>query len=185
MDFNDHSKLVGLHSFLSASNYHWTNYTQDQLVERYRTSQAATRGTALHALANDLITLGVRLPKTKSTMNAYVNDAIGFKMIPEQVLFYSPNCFGTADTISFRNGKLRIHDLKTGVIPGKVRQLEVYTAMFCLEYDFKPSEIDIELRIYQSDEIVFHIPELDTLVRIMDQIVTFDKIIEKLKESEG
>lgn len=183
MIFNNHSNLVGAHAFLSASGYHWTNYDEDKLVERYSTAQMAARGTQLHALAAQLILMGVKLPRNNQTLNTYVNDAIGYKMIPEQVLYYSMNCFGTCDAISFRNGKLRIHDLKTGITPGHMRQLEVYTAMFCLEYKFKPHQLDIELRIYQTDEILIHIPELDNIVRLMDKIKTFDKKIESMKEA--
>jgi hypothetical protein len=114
----------------------------------------------------------------------YVNDAIGFKMIPEQVLFYSENCFGTADSISFRNRLLRIHDLKTGVIPAHMEQLEIYAALFCLEYKIKPADIDIELRIYQHDEILYHTPTAEDIVPIIDKIITFDKVITKLKLEE-
>jgi len=114
----------------------------------------------------------------------YVNDAIGFKMTPEQVLYYSDNCFGTADSISFRNNILRIHDLKTGITPGHMEQLEIYTALFCLEYKYKPSEIDIELRIYQSDEIIVHKPTADIILPIIDKIITFDKLINKIKAEE-
>ena len=115
----------------------------------------------------------------------YVNDAIGYKMVPEQVLYYSDNCFGTADAISFRGNLLRIHDLKTGVIPAHMEQLEIYAALFCLEYKFKPSDIEIELRIYQSDEILYHKPTSEDIVPIMDKIITFDKIIGNIKEQEG
>ena len=111
----------------------------------------------------------------------YVNDAIGFKMQPEQVLYYSDNCFGTADAFIFRNYLLRIHDLKTGVTPAHMEQLEIYAALFCLEYNKKPGEIEMELRIYQNNEIVVHHPTADDILPIMDKIVTFDKIIEKLK----
>lgn len=183
MKFNEHSRLVGEHAFLSASNYHWINYDEEKLAERYRTSQLAARGTQLHELAAQLIRMGIKMPRNQQTFNAYVNDAIGYKMVPEQVLFYSVNCFGTPDTISFRNGKLRIHDLKTGTTKASVRQPEVYAALFCLEYKFKPHQLDIELRLYQSDEIVIHVPELDDIVRIMDRIRTFDKMIESFKEA--
>ena len=30
----------------------------------------------------------------------YVNDGVGFKLTPEQILYYSPYCYGTADAIS-------------------------------------------------------------------------------------
>ena len=128
------------------------------------------------------IKLGQKLPKSQKTLNMYVNDAIGYKMTPEQVLYYSDNCFGTADSIAFRNGLLRIHDLKTGVTPAHMEQLEIYVALFCLEYKIKPSDIDIELRLYQSDEILVHKPMADEIVPIIDKIITFDKIINRLKE---
>ena len=112
----------------------------------------------------------------------YVNDAIGFKMEPEQVLYYSPNCFGTADAICFRKNKLRIHDLKTGVVPASMYQLMVYAALFCLEYDYKPGEIETELRIYQGNDIVIHKAQADDILPIMDRIVIFDKTINKLQE---
>lgn len=105
-------------------------------------------------------------------------------MTPEQILFYSENCFGTADAICFRNNLLRIHDLKTGLIPAHMEQLEIYAALFCLEYKFKPSEIDMELRIYQHDEILVHNPTAEDIVPIMDKIITSDKVINKLKERE-
>ena len=50
------------------------------------------------------------------------------KMTPEQILYYSDNCFGTADAILFRNNFLRIHDLKTGKIPAHMEQLEIYAS---------------------------------------------------------
>ena len=84
----------------------------------------------------------------------YVNDAIGFKLRPEQILYYSPNCFGTADAIDLRGDLLRIHDLKTGKVPAHIEQLMIYAALFCLEYGIKPSDIDTELRIYQGDDIL-------------------------------
>ena len=181
MDFNDHSKLSGMHAFLSASNYHWVNYTDEKLIDVFRNSQMAALGTKYHNFARDAINLGVKLPRSAKTLNAYINDAIGYRMTPEQVLFYSSNCFGTADTISFRNNFLRIHVLKTGVSPVSMTQLEVYVALFCLEYGFRPGEIDVELRIYQSDEIIVHVPETERIVYIIDRIVAFDKLIESLK----
>jgi hypothetical protein len=160
------------------------NYDAEKLVEVFRNSQAARRGTELHAFAHRAIQLGIKLPRSSKTLNMYVNDALGFHMSTEQVLFYSYNCYGTADAISFTKGLLRIHDLKTGVIPGSIHQLEVYAALYCLEYGVKPGEIEIELRIYQSDEIVIAIPDVDTIAHLMSKIIVFDKIIEKLK-TEG
>lgn len=181
MNFNKHYSLEGKHAFLGASKYHWINYDADKLVDSYTKFQATLNGTILHDFACQCITLGQKLPKSQKTLNMYVNDAIGFKMKPEQVLYYSDNCFGTADAIIFRNNLLRIHDLKTGVTRAHIEQLEIYAALFCLEYNKKPSDIDMELRIYQNNEIIVHNPTVEDILPIMDKIITFDKIIDKMK----
>lgn len=181
MLFNTHSQLAGRHAFLSASKYHWTNYDEDKLDHTYLKHLAIQRGTELHAFAYSAIRLGVKLPRNQKTLNMYVNDAIGFRMTPEQPLYYSDNCFGTADTIAFRRGVLRIHDLKTGVTAVSARQLEVYAALFCLEYRMKPFEIQTELRIYQNDEIQIYEADADVIMHIIDKIITFDKRIEAIK----
>jgi len=181
MNFNTHFDLAGRHAFLSASKYHWSNYDDEKLDATYRTALAAMKGTQLHEFASEAIKLGIKLPRSRKTINLYVNDAIGFRMKPEQVLYYSDNAFGTADAIAFRNNMLRIHDLKTGVTPTSMRQLEIYVAFFCLEYGYKPAALDIELRIYQNDDVVISVPDVDTLTHIMDRIVTFDKRIDDLK----
>lgn len=185
MNFVRHSNLEGQHAFLGASKFHWINYSEDKLIESYTNHQAKLRGTVLHDFAAQCIRLGQKLPKSQKTLNMYVNDAIGYKMSPEVVLFYSENCFGTADSISFRNNLLRIHDLKSGVVPAHMEQLMIYAALFCLEYRVKPSEIDIELRLYQNDEVLYHNATAEDIVPIMDKIVTFDKMINHLKEQEG
>lgn len=181
MDFNPHFELKDRHAYMSASKYHWVGYDDEKFDDTFRKALAKQRGTQLHNLARDLIELGVKLPRTQQTMNMYVNDALGYRMKPEQTLFYSYNCFGTADAISFRRGMLRIHDLKTGEIPANMKQLEIYTALFCHEYHMKPSEIEIELRIYQNDEVIPHVPEVDEILHIMERIVTFDKRVDELK----
>lgn len=181
MIFNRHFNLEGQHAFLGASNYHWVNYDEDRVIERYSKAMAAKRGTELHEFAAQCIRLGQKLPDIPKTLNMYVNDAIGFKMTPEQILYYSYNCFGTADAISFRNGLLRIHDLKTGHIAAHFEQLEIYAALFCLEYNKKPSDIEIELRLYQADDVGIFRPTIEDILPIMDKIVTFDKAINKLK----
>ncbi len=186
MNFNRHSNFEGQHAFLGASKYHWLNYDEAKLVESYSRAMAAQKGTELHDFAAQCIRLGQKLPKSQKTLNMYVNDAVGFKMTPEQVLYYSDNCFGTSDAIAFRNKLLRIHDLKTGVVvPAHMEQLEIYAALFCLEYNVKPGEIDIELRIYQNNEILYSNPTAEDIAPIMDKIITFDKIIDKIKEQAG
>lgn len=181
MNFNTHSKLEGKHAFLGASKYHWINYSDDKLVETFNKSVAAARGTKLHELAKDLILNRIRLPKSKKTLNAYVNDAIGFGMIPEQILYYSDNCFGTADAILFKNDYLRIHDLKTGSSAASMSQLEIYAALFCLEYDVRPNKIGMEFRIYQNDDVVINDGDSQNVEAIMEKIIHFDNIIESLK----
>ena len=184
MNFNKHSDLEGLHAFLGASKYHWINYDEEKLTNSYLNFLATMRGTQLHDFAAQCIRLGQKLPKSKKTLNLYVNDAIGFKMTPEQPLLYSENAFGTADAISFKNDQLRIHDLKTGVTPASMHQLEIYAALFCLEYKIKPADINMELRIYQNDEVLIHYPTVEDIVPIIDKIIIFDKRIKQIKEEE-
>ena len=185
MNFNKHLNLVGQHAFLGASKYHWINYSADKIATSYSNFLAAQRGTELHEFAAQCIRLGQKLPKSKKTLNMYVNDGIGYRMEPEQILYYSENCFGTADTISFRKNVLRIHDYKSGLVPAHMEQLYIYAALFCLEYKIKPGEIDIETRLYQFDDIVIDNPRADIILPIMDKIIVFDKIINKIKEQES
>lgn len=185
MNFNRHSNLEGQHAFLGASKYHWINYSEEKVADAYSNHLASMRGTILHDFASQCIRLGQKLPKSGKTLNRYVNDAIGFKMTPEQVLCYSLNCFGTADAISFKDGLLRIHDLKTGVLPTHFEQLMIYAALFCLEYSVDPADILIELRIYQNDDVQVCEPAPDVIGAIMKKIIAFDKIIERIKEQEG
>ena len=184
MNFNDHSELEGLHAFLSASKYHWINYDEEKLYSAYANYRAAEQGTILHDFAKQCILLGQRLDDIPKTLNMYVNDAIGFKMNPEQVLYYSPYCFGTADTISFKHNMLRIHDLKTGKGATHFEQLMVYTAIFCLEYDVDISDIEVELRIYQNNKVRVFAPEITDIVPIMDKIVTSSRLIEEWENSD-
>jgi hypothetical protein len=180
--FNDHSDLSGLHAFLSASSSAWVNYHDDKLDQVYVARLAAARGTELHEFAANAIRLGIKLPSSKKTLNMYINDAIGFRMTPEQALYYSPNAFGTADAIGFRRNKLRIYDLKTGVIEKDQRQLEVYAAYFCLEYKFKPHDLEMDLRIYQNDEIRQYDGDPESVTYIMEKIKAFDQRINAIRE---
>lgn len=182
MIFVKHSNLEGLHAPFSPSQSSWLRYDDKKAVEVYSNRKAAEQGTKLHAWAKQTIDLGIKQPRSKKTLYAYVNDAIGFKMDTEVVLLYSERFFGTADAISFRNNMLRIHDLKTGKTPVHMEQLEIYAALFCLEYKIKPGDIEIELRIYQNDEVIYHNPTAEDILPIMDKIVHLDKLLMKMEE---
>lgn len=185
MNFNSRSELGARHAFLSPSSYHWINYDDQKLVARYHAHRAAKRGTDLHELAHLAIKLGVRMPRSKDTIAMYVNDGIKWGMSVEVCLYYSVNCFGHADSISFVQTVLRISDLKTGITSTSVHQLEVYAALFCLEYGRDPYELDgIELRIYQNDEVRLFHGDPHVIAGIMDKIVEFDARIEQLREED-
>ena len=186
MQWNNHWNLAGKHAIFGASKSSWLKYDDNKMIEFFNNSKACERGTKLHAWAKETIDLGLKQAKTKSTLNAYINDAIGFGMDTEVLLYYSDNFFGTADAISFKmNPKtkrniLRIHDLKTGTTKVHMEQLEIYAALFCLEYHVKPGEIDIELRIYQNNEVVVFNPTAEDIAPIMDKIIHFNNILENL-----
>lgn len=188
MNFNKRLNLEGLHAPFSPSQSAWLRYDDEKALEVYSNKKAAEMGTRLHAWAKETIDLGIKQPRSNKTLYTYVNDAIGFRMSTEVVLFYSERFFGTADAISFRNNTLRIHDLKTGKV-GKIEshleQLEIYAALFCLEYKVKPGEIDIELRVYKNDEVVCHNPTAEDILPIMDKIVHLDKLLESIEREEG
>ena len=184
MIFAKHLNLEGLHAPFSPSQPSWLRYDDNKALDVYSNKKAAEMGTRYHAWAKETIDLGMKQPRSKKTIYAYINDAIGFKMDTEVVLYYSDRFFGTADSISFRNGMLRIHNLKTGKTTVHMEQLEIYAALFCLEYKVKPSDIDMELRIYQNDEIIVHKPTADDILPIMDKIVHLNKILEKAEYEE-
>ena len=188
MNFNRHSNLSGLHATFSPSQSSWLRYDDEKALEVFRNKKAAEMGSRLHDWAKQTIDLGIKQPRSGKTLYAYVNDAIGFKMETEVVLFYSENFYGTADAISFRNNFLRIHDLKTGKV-GKteshMEQLEVYAALFCLEYKINPSEIEMELRVYKNDEVVCHTPAAEDIIEIMNKIIHLNKLLDDVKRKEG
>ncbi len=188
--FNSYPQLEGKHAMFSASQSAWLRYDDDQLVDRLITRNAAQHGTRMHAWAAETILLGLKQLDNTQTINMYVNDAIGYRMTPEQVLVASFYIFGTADCISFRkepnhdNGILRVHDLKTGKGAVKFDQLMVYAAMFCIEYKFSPFQIDIELRIYQNDAMETLVPDPLEISQIMEHIKHVDELILK-SQMEG
>ena len=189
MKFNAHYNLKGLHAPFSPSQSSWLRYDDSKARDYYFNKKATEMGTRLHEWAKETIDLGIKQPRSKKTLYAYVNDAIGYRMDTEVILYYSDNFFGTADAISFREGNerpiLRIHDLKTGKvgkIESHIEQLEIYAALFCLEYKVKPIEIDIELRVYKCDEVIYHNPEPEDIMAIIDQIIRLDKVINKINE---
>ena len=206
MNWNQHRNLEGSHAFLSASKYNWLSKTNEEIVQSYTNSFAQAIGTLSHAFAADYIRFREKLKKGDSrtlkmdlmrkgipeyaidiraffpTVMRYVNDSIDFMMDPEVLLYYSDLCFGTADSIQMSNGVLRIHDLKTGTTVAKIDQLKIYAALFYLEYGQKPERLRTELRIYQSDDIIVHEPEVDEIREVMDTIVEKDRVLQKLKE---
>ena len=210
MVFEKHSELKDTHALLSPSQHSWINYTEEKLRERYFSAQAAERGTRLHAFAHEAIELTRLQPRNKDSLNMFVNDAISYKMASEQPLFYSWNCYGTADAISYRRNTLRIHDLKTGVTQAHFEQLRIYAALFCLEYqraiedmrrkglsdpyiakclDITPKELhcdplqmnEIILRIYQFNAVREEIADPQEIKALMDIIVASDSVIRELK----
>ena len=186
----------------------------DVIFQRYKAQYASTIGTLLHEYAEKRIRYGAKMETTvaakkqaKSDIRimllesgipmsvididsqfenlvSYINDGVGFRMDPEVILWYSDNFFGTTDAIYFRDKELRIHDYKSGKIPAHMEQLEIYAALFCLEYSHKPSDIQINLRLYQGDEIIEHTPDPKDIGDIMKTIVDIDKMINKWKAGD-
>lgn len=192
MQWNNHYALKDTHAFLSPSQYSWVNYDEPKLEERVNNQKLVQRGTELHKYAEIAISNKINQTKNRKTINEYINDAIGFRMTPEVTLYYSKWIYGTADAISFRKEPkvskdakvLRIHDLKTGVHPAKLTQLEIYAALFCLEYHVLPADIITILRIYQFDEVYEEECTSEIIVPIMDKIKRFSKIIDEMMEGE-
>lgn len=185
MQWKSHTKDIveGSHAFLSPSDYHWLRYNEDKVIEVYKNRLAAMRGTMIHDFAARCIKLRQKLPRTGQTLNMYVNDSIGFHMTPEQKLYYSPYCYGTADAIGFQDNILRIHDLKTGVSEASFDQLLIYAALFCLDYDIQPASLKkCEARIYQNDNVRTMLFETDDIVPVVDKIIFLSKLISELKE---
>ena len=211
MQWNDHKQLEGKHAFLGASNFHWINWNDQIFENRYYSQFSTTIGTAIHALAHDCILNRTKLNKHDRHLieitlyhayipkDAYdpddilinlipfVNDAIGYHMSSEILLYYNNYCFGTCDAISFSQKEriLRIHDLKTGTTTAHMEQLLIYAALFCLEYHKNPHQFKTELRIYQNFNIVVEEPDANDIETFMNLIQERSQTIMSYLEREG
>lgn len=211
MQWNDHHQLEGKHAFLGASNFHWINWNDETFENRYYGQFSTQIGTAIHALAHDCIVSRTKLTKHDThliditlyhayipkdaydpnlilnNLMPFVNDALGFHMSSEILLYYNAYCFGTSDAISFdeKNKILRIHDLKTGTTPTHMEQLLIYAALFCLEYHKNPHQFKTELRIYQNFDVLIANPEPEEIEHYMDLIQNRSKLIMSYLEREG
>lgn len=207
MNFNRHSEFEGKHAVFAASQPSWLNYDLETMLNRYKSSFSEKIGTIIHDYAHECIKYGIKSSNTAAcrralclellrkgipdfainedqwflTFNEFVNDAIGYRMESEKVLLYSDRFFGTADAISFYKNKLQVHDLKTGVRHANIDQLKIYASYFCLEYGVNPKDIDIILRIYQANDIIELVPEVDEITEIMNKVISFDKELSAMR----
>lgn len=186
MNFTKHSELEGKHAFLSPSNYHWVNYDKEKAKRAYRNTLRKLEGTELHRIACDCIKH--RIYVNNEVIGAYVRDVIDYNLTPEQILYYSPLCYGTADAIGFETETLTLYvfDLKTGEQKANMMQLRIYAALFFLEYGlrlgYKPGDCTTELRIYQnSREVEREKADPDEINQIMIQIVDLDQAISEVR----
>lgn len=183
MNWKTYSALTNTHAFLSPSRHHWINYSDEKLIESFKNHQRIALGTRLHKLAAELISLARLQPQNAESFNAFVNDAIGYGMTPEVLLYYSPRCYGTTDAIKYEDGSLRIHDLKTGKTPGSMKQLLIYAALFCLDYEIDPLDLKtVFLRIYQNEEVIELNPRPPDIFEITKRIISADKILQEAEE---
>lgn len=61
----------------------------------------------------------------------------------------------------------------------------IYAALFLLCYPEIPLKMvkKIELRIYQNNEVLIEMPEIDEILPVMDRIQRCSKILEELEEN--
>lgn len=206
--WKEYKELEGLHAPLSPSKAKtWRNYDEERLVKNYISSWAPEVGTIVHEFAEKCINYRIKLNSRNASLLTfwmadhnipynvydfdllysnlinYVNDGIGFRMRTEQHLVHSLECHGTADAISFYDNTLRIHDLKTGVTPVHMEQLETYAALFCLDYGYNPTDINYILRIYQCGEVIEYIPNPIDILECSKDIVNKCNLLNSFKES--
>lgn len=211
MQWHDHSEIEGLHAFLSPSKKTWISYDFEKLEAAYANSWATTIGTVLHAFAEKRILRKKRITnKSKESVEdfmyengipeklidieqyfenlaAFVNDAIGFRMRPEQGLKISDDCFGHADAISYDERKkiLRISDYKSGKTEPSMDQLLIYAALFFVEYSkelgIRLSDLKVELRIYYQGQIIYYEPEEDVMAHMVDVVLCKNRELKTIK----
>lgn len=213
MNFRRHLELNGRHAPLSPSSWRWLNDDEESFTKRLCSQYLADIGTILHDIARKHIKHRIKLNKydkknvmldlvergipafVVDTINfdamyenfmRYVNDCVAFKMTPEVVLYFSPNCFGTTDAINYNEEThfLRIHDYKSGTTPAHMEQLMIYVALFCLEYGIKPSSLYTELRIYQGPEPMIYEPSAEEITQVIETIITRDNFMNNIREEE-
>lgn len=187
-------KFMGteLHSFASGNIKAYESYDEENLDDvrkgfrnyvrgRYPLDQDKTASLAFMFLDN------MRYVPEESWLSVaqFINDGCQYKMNSEQPLWYSDNAFGTTDAISFYRNKLRIHDLKTGDTPAKLMQLNIYAALFCLEYHKQPDQIKIELAIYQFGNVTKESPDPKDIRDLMDLIVEDDRVLNLMSLDGG
>jgi len=180
--FHKHPELVDKHAFLSPSSHAWQRYTPDHLLDVYSNMQKKEMGTRIHAFVSEAINLGIKLGTSHTSVNLFVNDAIGFHMSSEVPLYYSDYIFGTADAISFNETtmELRIHDLKTGNQPVRsFEQLDAYAALFLHEYNQSPYDVTIIQRLYQNSDYTEQIADTASNAALMATMVDFTKLLEE------
>lgn len=212
MKWNDHKEYEGKHAFMGGSNYHWLNYDSQAFENRYYSRYSQDIGTTLHQLAHECIVNRIKINKhdihlIEMAMNKafipkdaydpnlilmnlipFVNDAIGFHMSSEVLLFVNQFCFGTADAIGYNEIErtLRVHDYKSGSTPAKIEQCYIYIAMFCIEYKVDPRKLKlIEARIYQNCECLIDNPSADVILDIMSVIEKDISLIKIYLNREG
>lgn len=186
MEWNDHWRLEGRHATLSPSGYHWLNYDADKMRRVTWNNYSKEDGTKMHELASNMILYNIMPEDNENALNQFVIDALTmFKepMSSEILLYYSDECFGTADAIYYDKEKkhLQVHDLKTGVSKPSFKQLWIYCALFCLEYDKKPEKMTFECRLYQLGAMDIDAPGPKDIRNIMNQIVSMSNVIEGVR----
>lgn len=180
MNSEDTSRLEGQHAFLSPSQPAWLRYSDSHLIDMYRQESAKQKGTRLHAWAEETIKLGITQPlKTENSLYNFVNDAIGYNMESEKLLYHTDYCFGTSDAIKFDGTVLRVYDLKTGVTKPHPDQLKVYAALWCMINKVDPKKIIIDMRFYQINDVIQVPFDPDEIRKIISIIKHHESILKK------